>query len=206
MKSTGLPLISRNGPRRHDLMMRVLITILVIAATVPAPLAADSVLRRTTLLVHDLEQSIAFYTALGLKPYYDARKSIGENGDIIGGKDLPLAAEPTDSRIVILVGPHSDSGMLGLLAYSGPKLPRARTDLEGIGEGDTILMFNVDDIHAVRDTLFAAGSKFYREPYPFEVRDDEGTLRAAGWRMFVYDPDGRLIEVAQQGGKQSEGR
>ena len=180
--------------------MRAVVVILAIAAVASMPLNADTVLRRTTLLVNDLERSAQFYSKLGLKSYYDAEKSLKADGAIIGGEDLPLAGEPTESRIVILVGPEADSGMLGLLAYSAPPLSEDAAELDGLGRGDVVLMFNVDDIQAVHQALAAAGAQFHREPYPFEVRDNEGALRASGWRMFVYDPDGHLIEVAQKQG------
>ena len=160
--------------------------------------AADTVLRRTTLLVDDLEQSIQFYSTLGLKPFYDAAARATDGRSVIGGDDLPLAGTPTDSRIVILIGPDDDTGMVGLLAYTQPQLKEARRELDGLGRGDVVLMFYVNDVQRAFAALKAAGTRFHREPYRYEVRNNEGQLRSAGWRMFAYDPDGRLIEIAQR--------
>jgi catechol 2,3-dioxygenase-like lactoylglutathione lyase family enzyme len=165
---------------------------------IPASGQADSVLRRTTLVVSDISQSIEFYSGLGLRPFYDAQKSVETDGSILGGEDLPLAGEPGESRIVILIGPHEDTGMIGLLSYGSPKLPAVRNETEGLGTGDVILMFYVDDIHITRDALHAGGTRFHREPYRYEVRDNQGVIRSSGWRMFAWDPDGRMVEIAQR--------
>jgi catechol 2,3-dioxygenase-like lactoylglutathione lyase family enzyme len=183
------PVLARRRSRLSGLLLAVVLMV--------SPLSADTILKRTTLLVSDLERSISFYSALGLRPYYDAAKSIEADGAIIGGNDLPLAGEPGVSRIVILAGPDHDAGMLGLLAYQAPQLPASRRELSGLGRGDAILMFTVADIQQVHQAVVTLGARIHREPYPFEVRDNEGRLRASGWRMFVYDPEGRLVEVAQ---------
>ena len=170
----------------------------VLLAVVAGPLLSDTVLRRTTLLVHDLEASIGFYSQLGLRPFYDASALATAERSVIGGNDLPLAGDPTDSRIVILIGPDEHTGMVGLLAYTDPELPPARRELVGLGRGDMVLMFYVDDVQMTYAALKAAGTRFHRQPYRYEVRDNAGQLRSSGWRMFAYDPDGRLIEIAQR--------
>ena len=176
----------------------LIILLSVFAGLVFTAVHADTVLRRTTLLVHDLDRSIDFYASLGLKPFYDAQSQATADETVIGGADLPLAGEPTASRIVILIGPDDDTGMIGLLAYTEPPLSEARRTLDGLGRGDVVLMFYVDDIQATFGALQGAGTRFHRRPYPYEVRNNQGELRSAGWRMFAYDPDGRLIEIAQR--------
>jgi len=169
------------------------------AALMVASLAmADTTLRRTTLLVSDLEASIRFYSALGMTPFYDASRNQRTDGSIIGENDLPLAGEPRKSRIYILTGADPDSGMIGLLSYSDPALESGVIGLDGVGEGEVILMFSVDDIQQTRQSFAALGVTMHREPYRYEVRNNDGKLQASGWRMFAYDPDDRLIEIAQR--------
>ena len=179
----------------YSLFRRIELTLLVLVVMSFAD--ADTTLRRTTLLVNDLGRSEEFYLALGLKLFYDASRSRTDDSGVIGGADLPLAGNPSDSRIVILIGPDQDTGMVGLLAYDDPPLAQARASIEGLGRDDMVLMFNVDDIHGSYRKLKALGSRFHRPPYRYEVKEDDGRVRSTGWRMFVYDPDDRLVEIAQ---------
>lgn len=172
-------------------------TVLLLVAVSPAVLA-DSKLRRTTLVVSDIERSIAFYSAFGLRHFFESERGLERDGGVIGGGDLPLAGAPSTSRIVILIGPDDDTGMIGLLAYGNPSLANARNTVDGVGRGDTILMFSVDDLQEAYGRLNDIGARFHRKPYRYEVLDSSGDVRSTGWRMFVYDPDGRLIEVAQR--------
>ena len=158
---------------------------------------ADTTLRRTTLLVDDLHRSQAFYLALGLKPFYDAARTRAANGGVIGDADLPLAGKPNDSRIVILIGPDRNTGMVGLLAYGDPPLAKTRAPIVGLGRDDVVLMFNVDDIQATFRKLKDLGTRFHHTPYRYEVPGGDGQPVSAGWRMFAYDPDARLVEIAQ---------
>lgn len=179
-------------------MVRRISCLTIALALIASAAPADTTLRRTTLLVADLDRSVAFYSALGLRPYYDARRSRKRDGNVIGQADLPLAGEPGSSRMVILIGPDTDTGMIGLLGYGKPALADARAPIEGQGVGDVILMLTVDDIQDSFQTLSALGTRFHREPYRYQVRDDSGTVKSSGWRMFAYDPDDRLIEIAQR--------
>ena len=158
---------------------------------------ADTVLRRTTLVVHDLERSIEFYETLGLDRFYQSSRTVAEDSSVIGGADLPLSGSPGASEIVILIGPDADTGMIGLLSYTDPPLAPVRDNIDGIGRGDVILMFVVDDLHGVFEKLEKFGTRMHSAPYRYEVTDNDGQRVSSGWRMFVYDPDGHLIEVSE---------
>ena len=184
-----------NQAMPYSLIGRIGLLLLVL---VLIPIAdADTTLRRTTLLVDDLDRSEEFYLALGLKPFYDVSRSRSDGGGVIGGADLPLAGNPNNSRIVILIGPDQDTGMVGLLAYDDPPLAETRTSIKGLGRDDVVLMFNVDDIQRSHRKLKALGARLHRPPYRYEVKGDDGRVRSTGWRMFAYDPDARLVEIAQ---------
>lgn len=164
----------------------------------PAPLLAqETAVRRTTLLVEDIGRSIDFYQRLGLTPWFEKSSRDTDEGGVIGALDLPLTADPKFGRIVIMRGNHDRIGMIGLLGYERPPLANARGNLVGIGVGDVIIMVETDDINFVFNRLQETGARFHTPPERFEVTNPDGSVRDTGYRMFVYDPDGHLIEVSE---------
>jgi catechol 2,3-dioxygenase-like lactoylglutathione lyase family enzyme len=163
-----------------------------------APAAAESAtaVRRTTLLVEDLQRSIDFYQRLGLTKWYDMSSTEADPGGVIGTDDLPLTSDPKVGRIVIMRGNHDRVGMIGLLAYDKPRLASARGNLAGLGTGDIVIMMEVPDIQEVYRRLNQIDTRFHRTPKPFTVNRPDGT-QSKGQRMFAFDPDGHLIEVVE---------
>lgn len=159
--------------------------------------AQETAVRRTTLLVEDIGRSIDFYQRLGLTPWYEKSSRDTDEGGVIGANDLPLTADPKIGRIVIMRGNDDRIGMIGLLGYEGPPLANARGNLMGIGVGDIIIMIETDDINFVYNRLQETGARFHTSPERFEITNPDGSVRDTGYRMFVYDPDGHLIEVSE---------
>jgi catechol 2,3-dioxygenase-like lactoylglutathione lyase family enzyme len=183
---------------------RVAGAVLTICLTLAQPSASQEraaameapAVRRTTLIVENLEKSIEFYQRLGLTKWYDKATDENSAEGVVGAADLPLTEDPKLGRIVIMKGNDERIGMIGLLGYDRPKLASARTNLMGIGTGDAIIMMEVPDIQSAYSRLQQIGVRFHRPPYKYTVSNPDGSVNT-GARMFVYDPDGRLIEVAQ---------
>jgi catechol 2,3-dioxygenase-like lactoylglutathione lyase family enzyme len=171
-------------------------SLLILPGLMPA-LAQETVVRRTTLLVEDIGRSIDFYQRLGLTPWYDKSSRDTDPGGVIGAMDLPLTADPKIGRIVIMRGNDDRIGMIGLLGYERPPLANARGNLLGLGVGDVIIMVETDDINFVHNRLQETGARFHTPPERFEITNPDGSVRDTGYRMFVYDPDGHLIEVSE---------
>jgi catechol 2,3-dioxygenase-like lactoylglutathione lyase family enzyme len=148
--------------------------------------------RRSTLLVADLERSIRFYEALGFARWYDQ----GGARDPERPMTLPLTVKPAASRLVIMKGRDPWIGMVGLLAYDKPKPPSNRTVADKIGAGDTILMVEVPDAVAAHGRLVALGTRILQPPKDFETALADGTP-IRGINFFAVDPDGRVIEASQ---------
>ena len=157
----------------------------------------ETAVRRTTLLVEDISKSMDFYQRLGLMPWYEKTSRDTDDGGVVGANDLPLTADPKVGRIVIMRGNHDRIGMIGLLGYERPPLASARGNLMGLGVGDIIIMIETDDINFVYNRLQETGARFHTTPERFEISNPDGSVRDAGYRMFVYDPDGHLIEVSE---------
>ena len=148
-----------------------------------------TVLRRATLLTHDIEKSIAFYEMIGFEQWY-----IGKPGTI-SGEGLPVegtkAGDP--SRMVIMRGNHPYVAMIGLLQYgettAAPAEPRVR-------HGDAIMMLEVEGLAEKFPRLVEAG---YRVHHP--LKTTHITSVTAEWDAYfamVYDPDGHLVELTER--------
>jgi len=62
-------------------------------------------------------RAIDFYQRLGLVKSYDKTTTAADSGGVAGASDLPLAADPTVGRLVVLKGSGERTATVGLLAY-----------------------------------------------------------------------------------------
>lgn len=154
--------------------------------------AFKSVVKRTTLLVSNVERSIEFYEAIGFSVWLDrggARNPDGEGG-------LPLNGKPKHSRIAIMQGQHEEWAMIGLLEFSDPPLAWTRDpDDPTIGTSDAVLVIVTDDIKQVHGNLIKIGATVLQEPEDYSTESVNG--RKFGTIMFFQDPDGHVIEMSQ---------
>jgi YD repeat-containing protein len=176
-------------------LARVLAAVLVIGAGSQAygqatPGARPAAVKRMTLVVNDIEKSLDFYQRVGLAK--SSEKTATAADSIFGAAELPLTADSTHSRIVVMNG--SDDQALALLWYDHPALPSARGNLLGIGTGDVIVGIVVPDIEGTYARLNQIGTRFPLPPGRFTAAD--GTSQA-GRHMYAYDPDGRMVEIIQ---------
>lgn len=163
---------------------------LMLLASGPAP-AFESVVKRTTLLVSDIEKSIAFYEGIGFSIWLDR----GGDRDPEGG-DLPLNGKSEYSRIVIMEGQHADWAMIGLLEYDNPPLPWTRDKNDPtIGTSDAVLVIVTDDMSQVHKNLLALDAKILSGPRNYTSNSVNG--KKFGQIMFFQDPDGRVIEMTE---------
>ncbi len=153
--------------------------------------AATSVVRRTTLLVADIDKSMQFYRAIGFDVWLDRG---GERNPDAGG-GLPLNGKPAYSRIAVMSGTADDIAMVGLLQYDNPPLPATRQDTGTIGVTDAVLVIQTDDIKQVHANLKKLGARILTPPEDYTVRSVNG--QKYGAIMFFVDPDGHVIELSQ---------
>lgn len=148
-----------------------------------------TVLRRATILTHDLDASVAFYEALGFAQWY-----IGEPGTV-SAEGLPVSgvAEGDPSRFVIMRGKDPYLGMIGLLQYGKPRTPPEPGTLR---HGDTVLMIETTDVAARAAALTAAGYKVHREVETSHIESVSAEWDASFF--FVFDPDGNLVELNER--------
>ena len=175
---------------------------MLVAASLLQPVAAQvtsapeqatterSVVRRSTLIVHDADASIRFYRdILGFSVWL-------ENRGTVTPKSLPSDAPiGAPSRFVIMKGKHPWVGMIGLLQYGDvQKLDAGPAKL---APGDVVLMIETDDLDGAYERMKAAGTRILRPPETTEVTGAGGQKWTASF-VFAFDPDGHLIELNQR--------
>ena len=165
----------------------------VAAAIFASPASAfESVVKRTTLLVSNIENSIEFYKAIGFSVWLDR----GGERDPEDGGDLPLNGKPAYYRIAIMQGQHADWAMIGLLQYDNPPLAWTRDpDDLTIGTSDAVLVIVTDNMTQVHENLKALGGRILKDPRPYTSNSVNGKKQGA--IMFFQDPDGHVIEMTE---------
>jgi catechol 2,3-dioxygenase-like lactoylglutathione lyase family enzyme len=153
---------------------------------------AVAILRRTALVVHDIDAALALYRdALGLQVVSDRTSR------------MPAEAK-TDAeaksvlRLVLLRGNDDYVGELELLYYAKPqRKPRpARTD-DQRDPGDVVMLFSTRDLPAVFVKARAVpGVRVEREPRAVPVHAPDGSMTSEVYG-YLYDPDGNYVEISQ---------
>ena len=163
---------------------------LAASIAVPATPEPASLVRRTTLIVHDIDASIRFYRdVLGFEVWLENRGVVRETSL---PSEAPLGAP---SRFAIMKGRHPWVGMIGLLQYgeprSGPKLPRK------LVPGDAVLMIETNQLAAIHQRMQKAGTLIHKPPETNEVSGAGGARWNATF-LFAWDPDGHMLEINQR--------
>ena len=181
-------------------MARKTLTLLaaLLTISVAAPVAAKPVpeaerigvdLRRTTIVVRDMEASLKFYRdALGLKVTYDnvIRTPRTAKDDASAERSL---------RLVFVRANDDYIGQIGLMQYTKPvRTPRPEKSGD-LSPGDIVLVFNTKGLQAKFDKAKALGVRVDEAPHPtsYPSYDGKGVINV----MFsaFYDPDGHYIEL-----------
>ena len=164
---------------------------LLLLCTITDVVGAEAMLRRTTLLVQDVEQSKAFYQALGFREWLDW----SEDQDPEALTGLPLNSNPSHARVIIMAGEDPYIGMIGLLEYSGPPLKPSIPKNADLGLMDIVLVIETDNLEDVKLDLEALGTPILRAPKGYTSDGPAGSKR--GLDMLVEDPDGYVVEISQ---------
>ena len=150
-------------------------------------------LRRTTLIVRDIEASLALYqAALGMEIIYDEQIA------------RPHSSEDREQRLrlIFLRASHDHVGVIGLIdyEYGYPEHPAHSKPIrqEGFTPGNPILLFNTQELDT-RWPIIAAtpGVKVVKAPGLRTYPGYDGGPDIKVMVSIFYDPDGYLIELNQ---------
>lgn len=158
------------------------------AAPVPDAERIPVDLRRTTLVVRDIDKSLPLYRdALGLKVIYD---------QFIGGGPQPDGStKPPTVRLVLLRANDDFVGVLGLMQRLNLEQTPPPPEFRRAGPGGLILVFNLQDLEQRFARIQAAphvtvAEQPRRIDYPAAGGGSIPVLFSAVW-----DADGNFIEL-----------
>ena len=145
-------------------------------------------IRRTTLLVRDMEKSVQWYEqVLGLTRYYDDMYTLTGTGFAVG-------KEGDKTHLVIMQGSHHDMGMIGLVQFVDPPLPAPDEIPTSITYGNPTFIVAVDDCRKAWERARALGTHIHVDPHEWSVKGPKGETRNY-LSTSVFDPDGHFFEL-----------
>jgi predicted enzyme related to lactoylglutathione lyase len=152
-----------------------------------------STVRRTTLLIRDLEKSTKFYMSVfGFSEYSDI------NVDLNRVKDFPVSEEHQNSRLRVLKGKDPLIGMLGLMEIQDPPLPEQKCDTKYLGIGGVAIVLATSDCRLSASLVEEYGGKILMLPTEGRnLGDFEGNFISVIMFM-ARDPDGYFLEVFEE--------
>jgi catechol 2,3-dioxygenase-like lactoylglutathione lyase family enzyme len=150
-------------------------------------------LRRTTLIVRDIEASLALYqAALGMEIIYDEQIA------------RPHSSEDREQRLrlIFLRASHDHVGVIGLIdyEYGYPEHPAHSKPIrhEGFTPGNPILLFNTQALADRWPTIAATpGVNVVKAPGLRTYPGYDGGPDIKVMVSIFYDPDGYLVELNQ---------
>jgi catechol 2,3-dioxygenase-like lactoylglutathione lyase family enzyme len=159
-----------------------------------APYGADvkNIIKRTTLIVRDMEKSVHWYTeVLGMTKYYD-------NEVVLSGGGLPAGGKGDRTRLVILKAEDPVIGMIGLLQWIEPKLPgHDKPPTYQLTFGQPVFVVQTDDARGVSERAMALNTRIQTPLHDSDVTGADGrTIKMRS--VYVFDPDGHFYEVNQR--------
>ncbi len=174
------------------ILLATLLPLLAVGAPVADEDRVPIDLRRTTLVVRDIDASLAFYRdALGMEVIYDQR--------IRTPRDAPSDDEANRAlRLVFLRANDNYVGIIGLLQYVKPLKSPANQGATPFTPGSIVLLFNAEDL----DSTFAKarnvlGVRVLSEPGLTEYPSYDGTGKIRVMVSVLTDPDGFVVELNQ---------
>jgi len=147
-------------------------------------------LRRTTLIVRDMENSLRFYRdALGLKVAYDQviRTPREASSDAEAQRSL---------RLVLLQANDDFIGMIGLIQYYKPLKQPPAVPAEPFSIGSMVFVFNAKDVKArFARARQVPGVRIVEEPAPTTYPGYGGKGVIPVIVSTLTDPDGYAVEL-----------
>jgi catechol 2,3-dioxygenase-like lactoylglutathione lyase family enzyme len=150
----------------------------------------DIDLRRTTLIVEDIDNSLLLYRdALGFNVIYDniIRTPRSAKSDV----------EAEISRRLVFVQANDDYiGIIGLLEYTKPRKPVREREPAAFSSGSTVLLFTTTNLkERFTQAEQVPGVSVIEPPTDTSYPSYDGKSTIGVRTSTLYDPDGFLIEL-----------
>jgi catechol 2,3-dioxygenase-like lactoylglutathione lyase family enzyme len=144
--------------------------------------------RRTTLIVRDIDRSVDFYRrVMGMETWYDQTMTVG-------GQVLPAGTPGAKVRVAILKGADAAVGMFGIMAFLDPPIENPPLPKRPLRIRDAIFVAHADDVHAIHARMQGEYCHVCCPPSDDTVTAADGaTLKLT--TMSFFDPDGYFFEL-----------
>ncbi len=145
--------------------------------------------KRTTVIVRDMEKSVAFYRdLLGMDVFYEGH--IGNPG----ASEL-MGMNISGLNMVVLNAEGAETGMIGLMELVDADPPLKETDWTAVPKaGETILVIPTENMKALHQRMEEEGYTVATPPTKMEVPN-----RPEIHEMMARDPDGVIVNLTQRG-------
>jgi catechol 2,3-dioxygenase-like lactoylglutathione lyase family enzyme len=147
-------------------------------------------LKRTAIIVRDLERSLAFYRdVLGLNVWVE-----GEAGDELPALYQLLGMPPCHMRWVVLQSEDVDWGMVALFELTDPA-PEDDThpSIDRVNRGEACLVFHTPDVEALHERARELGLTILCPPTVLELAQHGAVSK----EMTLRDPNGVLVNLVE---------
>ena len=153
-------------------------------------LGMSAILKRTTLMVRDIERAAGWYgQVFGMTRWLDMPFTLS-------GTQLAAGAKGDRARLVVMKCADDVIGMIGLMQWIDPPMPAPAELPERIAFGAPVFVMAVDDARATTARARALGSRIHAEPEAWSVALPDGSVRKMLGSSF-WDLDGYFFEVNQ---------
>lgn len=144
--------------------------------------------RRTTLIVRDIQASVDFYTkVMGMEMWYDQTMTVG-------GQVLPAGEPGAKVRVAILKGADAAVGMFGIMAFLDPPVENPPLPKRPLAIRDSIFVAHANDVNVIYARMKDAPCYIHCPPSDDRVTAADGsTLKLT--TMSFFDPDGYFFEL-----------
>ena len=148
-----------------------------------------SIVKRTTLIVRDMEKSRRWYEyVLGMKAWIDMPYTLS-------GKGIAAGKKGDVTHLVIMQADDPKIGMIGLLQWVDPPLPAPEIPTS-VGYGRPVFVVDTEDARENAQRAAELGTLVHTPEREFRVRGSRGELRHI-LGCAIFDPDGHFFECNQ---------
>ena len=145
--------------------------------------------KRTTLMVRDMERSLAFYRdVLGATVWFDRPFTLDGGG-------LPIGKKGDKLRLCIIQFEHDEIGMMGLMEFTDPVMPAPEITYD-LGYGRPVFVVVAEDARLIYDRASELGFKTRGEPKAWSTTGAKGETKHF-LSTFLWDADGHFFECNQ---------
>jgi catechol 2,3-dioxygenase-like lactoylglutathione lyase family enzyme len=152
---------------------------------------ATTTVKRTTLIVRDIEASSKWYEkVLDMSLYYDDTITLS-------GKGLAAGKKGDVTHLKIYKCSDPVIGMIGLLQWLDPELPAPEEIPTKVDYGNPTFVVDTDNVDEVYKKALALETHIHSEPHEWSVRGADGNM-INFITLSVFDPDGYFYEINQR--------